>query len=59
MARTAYRCYAEAMPAKPPSEKPVNEDRRRPKAIVPYAVLWGLAVGGLVFALVVMWATGA
>ena len=47
------------MPAKPPAEKPINEDRRRPRAIVPYAVLWGLAVGGLIFALVVMWATGA
>ncbi len=47
------------MPAKPPVEKLANEDRRRPRAIVPYTVLWGLAVGGLVFALVVMWVTGA
>ncbi len=47
------------MPAKPPVEKLANEDRRRPRAIVPYTVLWCLAVGGLTFALAAMWLTGA
>lgn len=40
--------------AKPLSVKPVSEDRRRPKALLPYVTLWIMAVGCVVFALSAM-----
>ncbi|CAL4865895.1 MULTISPECIES: hypothetical protein [Asticcacaulis] len=40
--------------AKPLSVKPVSEDRRRPKALLPYVALWVMAIGCVVFALCTM-----
>ncbi len=33
---------------------PVNEDRRRPKSIPLYAMLWGVCVAAVVFTLLAM-----
>ena len=49
--------YDSLMPdtlAKPLNVKPVSEDRRRPKALLPYLTLWIMAVGCVVFALAAM-----
>lgn len=37
-----------------PPDLSENEDRRRPKAVVPYAILWVICVLCVIFALVAM-----
>jgi hypothetical protein len=37
---------------------PANEDRRRPKSVPLYALLWGICVAAIVFALLAMWFQG-
>ncbi len=39
-------------PDQPPS--PRSEDRRQPRALAPYAILWGIALLCVIFALVAM-----
>jgi hypothetical protein len=37
-----------------PAPKPDSEDRRRPKAMIPYLALWGISLLCVIFALFAM-----
>lgn len=37
-----------------PDPRPANEDRRQPKAVLPYAVLWVTCVVCVIFACIAM-----